>query len=108
VVKAAEIKAAKLIEDSVILRQVEAEAQQIRRQTKADCEQMRAQTMNEVDRIGRQAQKEWEDMRHKAITDSEDMQRGADEYSDRILGNLENQLVEMIKIIQNGRKEIRR
>jgi cell division septum initiation protein DivIVA len=108
VVKAAELKAAKLVEDSAILRQVEAEAQEIRRHTQEDCEQMRSQTINEIDRVRRQAQKEWEAMRHKAVTESEDMQRGADEYSDRVLGNLENQLVEMIKIVQNGRKEIRR
>jgi cell division septum initiation protein DivIVA len=107
-VKAAELRAAKLVEDSVILHQVEAEAQKIRRHTQEDCEQMRNQTINEVNQVRRSAQKEWEAMRHKAVTESEDMQRGADDYSDRILGNLENQLMEMIKIIQNGRKEVKR
>lgn len=108
VIKTAEQKAAKLVEDSVILRQAEVEAYQLRHQIQQECEQLQSQTMNEINQVRRQAQKEWEAMRTKAITESEEMQRGADDYSDRMLGNLENQLVEMLKIIQNGRKEIKR
>jgi cell division septum initiation protein DivIVA len=108
VMKSAEQRASKLVEDSVILRQAEVEAYQLRHHIQEECAQLRSQTMNELNQVRRQAQQEWEAMRHKAITEAEELQRGADDYSDRMLGNLEGQLTEMVKIIQNGRKEIKR
>jgi cell division septum initiation protein DivIVA len=107
VMVAAETQARKLVEDSVVLRQAEAEASQLRMLTQQECEEMRVQTMNEINQMRRQAQKEWESLRQRVTEEVDDMQRGADEYSDRILGNLETQLIDMLKIVQNGRKELR-
>ncbi|OIP71187.1 MAG: hypothetical protein AUK48_12775 [Oscillatoriales cyanobacterium CG2_30_44_21] len=106
-IKSAELRASQLLEDSVIVRQAEQEANQIRRQIQEECEQVRSQTLTEVNQMRRQAQKDL-DMLHQRVTgEVQDMQRGADEYSDRVLGNLETQLIDMIKIVQNGRKELR-
>lgn len=107
IVHTAEARAAKLVEESGILRQAEVESNQIRRMTQEDCEEMRAATLEEINQMRRQAQKEWETLRQRVTEEAEDMQRGADEYGDRILGNLEGQLIEMLKIVQNGRKELR-
>ncbi|ELS32120.1 MULTISPECIES: hypothetical protein [Pseudanabaena] len=106
-IKSAELRASQLLEESLIVRQAEQEANQIRRELQEECEQIRSQTLNEVNQMRRQAQKDL-DMLHQRVTgEVQDMQRGADEYSDRVLGNLETQLIDMIKIVQNGRKELR-
>ncbi|PZV11334.1 MAG: hypothetical protein DCF20_19700 [Pseudanabaena sp.] len=106
-IKSAELRASQLLEESVIIRQAEQEASQIRRELQEECEQLRSQTINEVNQMRRQAQKDL-DLLHQRVTgEVQDMQRGADEYSDRVLGNLESQLIDMIKIVQNGRKELR-
>ncbi len=104
---ATQMRAVKMLEESTIVRQAELEASQLRRRVQEECDEMRMQTLNEINQMRRQAQKEWDTIRHQVNTEAEDMQRGADEYSDRILGSLEGQLIEMIKIVQNGRKEIR-
>jgi len=106
-IKSAELRASQLLEESVIIRQAEQEAIQIRRELQEECEQMRAQTLNEVNQMRRQSQKDLENLHQRVTGEVQDMQRGADEYSDRVLGNLETQLIDMIKIVQNGRKELR-
>ena len=106
-IKSAELRASQLLEESLIIRQAEQEASQIRRELQEECEQVRSQTLNEVNQMRRQAQKDL-DLLHQRVTgEVQDMQRGADEYSDRVLGNLETQMIDMIKIVQNGRKELR-
>ncbi len=106
-IKSAELRASHMLEESLIIRQAEQEANQIRRELQEECEQVRSQTLNEVNQMRRQAQKDL-DLLHQRVTgEVQDMQRGADEYSDRVLGNLESQLIDMIKIVQNGRKELR-
>lgn len=106
-IKAAELRASQMLEESVIIRQAEQEANQIRRELQAECEQLRSQALAEVNQIRRQSQKDL-DLLHQRVTgEVQEMQRGADEYSDRVLGNLETQLIDMIKIVQNGRKELR-
>ncbi|MBD2187777.1 ATP synthase subunit B family protein [Pseudanabaena mucicola] len=106
-IKSTILRASQMLEESLIIRQAEQEANQIRRQLQEECEQLRSQTLNEVAQMRRQAQKDL-DLLHQQVTgEVQDMQRGADEYSDRILGNLELQLIDMIKIVQNGRKELR-
>jgi hypothetical protein len=106
-IKSAELRASQLLEESVIIRQAEQEANQIRRELQTECEQVRAQTINEVNQMRRQAQKDLDGLHQRVTGEVQDMQRGADEYSDRVLGNLESQLIDMIKIVQNGRKELR-
>ncbi|MDX2254419.1 MAG: hypothetical protein NW214_02785 [Pseudanabaenaceae cyanobacterium bins.39] len=107
IIKSAELRASQLLEESVILRQAEQEANQLRRQVQEECEQLRSQTLNEVNQTRRQAQKDLDILHQRVTGEVQDMQRGADEYSDRVLGNLESQLIDMIKIVQNGRKELR-
>jgi len=104
---ATQMRAVKMLEESTIMRQAELESSQLRRRVQEECDEMRMQTLNEINQMRRQAQKEWDTIRHQVNAEAEDMQRGADEYSDRILGSLEGQLIEMIKIVQNGRKELR-
>lgn len=106
-IEMAQQRAERLVEESVIVRQAEAAAQELRRQTERECEEMRNQVINEVNQMRKQAQKEWETLRQRVAEEVEEMQRGADAYSDQILSNLEAQLLEMLRVVQNGRKELR-
>lgn len=106
-IKSAELRASQMLEESLIIRQAEQEANQIRRELQQECEQLRAQALNEVNQMRRQGQKDLDSLHQRVTSEVQDMQRGADEYSDRVLGNLESQLIDMIKIVQNGRKELR-
>ena len=106
-IKSAELRASQLLEESLIIRRAEQEANQSRRELQTECEQIRAQTLNEVNQMRRQAQKDLDGLHQRVTGEVQDMQRGADEYSDRVLGSLETQLIDMIKIVQNGRKELR-
>ncbi len=106
-IKSAELRASQMLEESLIIRQAEQEANQIRRELQAECEQVRSQALNEVNQMRRQAQKDLDILHQRVTGEVQDMQRGADQYSDRVLGNLETQLIDMIKIVQNGRKELR-
>lgn len=106
-IKSAELRASQLLEESVIIHQAEQEAAQIRRELQTECEQVRSQTLAEVNQMRRQAQKDLDVLHQRVTGEAQDMQRGADEYSDRVLGSLETQLIDMIKIVQNGRKELR-
>ncbi len=108
IIQAAERRASQLVEESVILRQIEQEGNQLRRQVQAECEELRNQTLNEVNQVRRQAQKDLEAMEKRVTAEVQEMQRGADDYSDQVLGSLESQLLDMLKIVQNGRQELRR
>ncbi len=103
----AQLRAERMVEESAIVRQAELEAQEIRRQTQLECEEMRNQAINEVNQMRKQAQKEWETLRQRMTEEVEEMQRGADRYSDQVLSNLEAQLLEMLRVVQNGRRELR-
>ncbi len=103
----AQMRAERMVEESAIMRQAELESQELRRQTQIECEEMRNQVINEVNQMRKQAQKEWETLRQRMTEEVEQMQKGADAYSDQILGNLEAQLMEMLRVVQNGRRELR-
>jgi cell division septum initiation protein DivIVA len=107
VTKKAQAEAQRLVEESVILRQADLEATQLRRRTQEECEQMRLQTMHEIEQMRRQAEADLQMLHHQVHSEVTAMERSADEYSDRTLANLESQLLEMLKIVQNGRQSLR-
>lgn len=106
IVEVAERRAAQILDELGIVRQAEMEARQIRQHVQQECEAMQEQTMAEIDRMRRQAQQDLDEMRRMAIAECEDIQEGADAYADRVLGDMEHQLSEMVRIIRNGRQQL--
>jgi len=106
--KKAQHDAQRLVEESAIMRQAELEATQLRRRTQEDCDQLRFQTMQEVEQMRRQAQHDLEVLHKQVMHEVETMQRDADDYTDQTLASLESQLLDMLKIVQNGRHSLRR
>lgn len=102
----AERRAAQILDEMGLIRQAELEAQRIRQQVQQDCEEMQQQVLMEIDQMRRRAQQDLVEMQQMAIAECEEIQRGADEYADSVLQDMEQQLVEMMRIVRNGRQQL--
>jgi len=88
-------KAAKILQNSDIIRQAELEAAKIQRKTDKECEQLLQTTQEEIEKL-----------RQLTAIEYQEIQRGADAYATNVLGNLEEQLVQMLEVTRNGRQQL--
>lgn len=102
----AERRAAQILDEMGLIRQAEMEAQRIRQQVQQDCDEMQQQVLVEIEQMRRRAQQELVEMQQMAIAECQEIQRGADEYADNVLQDMEQQLVEMMRIVRNGRQQL--
>jgi F0F1-type ATP synthase membrane subunit b/b' len=107
IVEEAEQRAAQLLNDNVILRQAEFEAQKIRNQLDAECNAAQDKTIAEIEQARRRAQQDLEEMRRMGLEEAEEIQRGADEYADKVLRDMEGQMAEMLRVVRNGRQQLK-
>lgn len=107
IIAAAQQRAAEIVDELGIVRQAELEASQIRRHVQQECEQIQQSTLAEIEQLRRRAHQEIEQLRRTALEECEDIQDGADEYADAVLSNIEQQLSDMLRIIRNGRQQLR-
>lgn len=108
IMEAAERRADQVLDEMGIIQQAELEANQIRKRVQQECEAIQEQTMAEIERMRLQAQQELEQMRHIVLAECEDIQNGADDYADAVLDNIEQQLNDMLRVINNGRQQLHR
>ncbi|MCG9886268.1 MAG: DivIVA domain-containing protein [Cyanobacteria bacterium] len=106
ILDAARQEAARTVHETAIVQQAQMEAEAIRDRVQQECEAARNQTLAEIDQIREEATAELEEMRRTAIAECEAIQEGADDYADRVLGNIERQLGEMLRVIRNGRQQL--
>jgi hypothetical protein len=107
VVEVAQAKRAQILADSDIIRQAEREAEQLRRKVQQECDAMMQDTLAEIERKRKACMQELEEMRQNAIAQAQEIEDGADQYADNVLENIENDLQEMLRIITNGRLQLR-
>ncbi|AFY31279.1 hypothetical protein [Calothrix sp. PCC 7507] len=107
VVEAAQAKRAQILAESDILRQAEREAEQLRRQVQQECEAMMQETLAEIDRKRLSCMQELEEVRQTAIAQAQEIEDGADEYADSVLEGIEHDLKDILRIITNGRQQLR-
>ncbi|WP_414527915.1 DivIVA domain-containing protein [Nodularia chucula] len=107
VIEAAQAKRAQILSENDIIRQVEQEAEQLRRQVQQECEAMMQATLAEIDHKRRSCEQELEELRQNAIAQAQDIENGADEYADNVLEGIEQDLKDMLRIITNGRQQLR-
>lgn len=96
VVKSAEEKAHRIVQESAILRQAELDGAKIRLKTEQECEYLKQITIAEV-----------EQLRKDAIAECISIQTGADDYADGALADIEQRLQKMLAVVQNGRQQIK-
>ncbi|WP_228035577.1 hypothetical protein [Oculatella sp. LEGE 06141] len=106
IIEAAEQRAAQILDEMGLLRQAELEVQQIQQRVQQECEAAREQTMADIEQMRRRAQQELEEIRQMAIAEAEDIQSGADDYADSVLKDMEQQLLDMVRVIRNGRQQL--
>ncbi len=107
IVETAQQQAAQLVDEIGLVRQAEAEAAQVRQQVQQDCEELQRRTLHEIEQMRLQAAQEIDQLRQLALGECEDIQAGADEYADAVLSRIEQQLGEMLRVIRNGRSQLR-
>lgn len=105
-IHAAEQQAAQILDEMGIVQQAEHIARQVQAQAQAECEQLRSRVVAEVEQLKQTSQREWEAQRQSAIEEQTMIQQEADAYADRVLFQVEQQLSQMLRIIQNGRGQL--
>ncbi|MCY7283629.1 MAG: hypothetical protein LH679_09335 [Cyanobacteria bacterium CAN_BIN43] len=106
IIAAAEQRAAQILNDMGLVRQAEMEATQIRQQVQQECDTIQQQTLADIDQMRRRAQQELDEMQRQALAECEEIQAGADDYADRVLRDMEQQLTEMVRVVRNGRQQL--
>ncbi|MBD1910418.1 MULTISPECIES: ATP synthase F0 subunit B [unclassified Leptolyngbya] len=106
IIEMAERRAAQIIDEMGLIRQAEMEIKQVRQRVQQECEEAQEQTLMEIERMRRQAQQELEEMRQRAMAECAEIQSGADLYADRVLGDLEMQFTDMLRVVRNGRHRL--
>jgi F0F1-type ATP synthase membrane subunit b/b' len=106
IIEMAERRAAQIIDEMGLIHQAEMEIKQIRQRVQQECEEAQEQTLMEIERLRRQSQQELEEMRQRAMAECAEIQSGADLYADRVLGDLEMQFNDMLRVIRNGRHRL--
>ena len=106
VVEAAEKQAVSILDEMGLVRQAKAEADRIREQIKADCDAAQERTMAEIERMRQQAKQEAEELKMRALADARSIEAGADEYAERVLKTIEQQLGDMMRVVHNGRTQL--
>jgi F0F1-type ATP synthase membrane subunit b/b' len=107
VVEDAERRATQLINENVILRQAEYEAQQLRSQLQSECDAAQDRTIAEIEQMRQRTQQDLEGMRQLGLQEAEEIQRGADEYADSVLRDMETQMSDMLRVVRNGRQQLK-
>lgn len=106
IVEAAEQQAASILDEMGLVRQAKVEADRMRQQVRSDCDVAREQAISEIEQMQQQAQQEIDEVRARAMAEAETIESGADEYADRVLRNIEQQLSDMMRVIRNGRQQL--
>jgi cell division septum initiation protein DivIVA len=106
IIQSAQQRAAQILDETGIIQQAQGEANQFRQQVQQECEAMQHQTLAEIEQMRHTAQQELQQMFQRTQAECAQIQNGADEYADRVLNNIEQQLAEMLKIVRNGRQQL--
>jgi F0F1-type ATP synthase membrane subunit b/b' len=107
IIKSAEQRAAQIADEQTIIQHAEAEAQQLRTQIQQEIEDIRRKNISEMERVRRQTQQDIDAMRQNALQEQAHIHQESDQYADRVLTDLEQQLGEMMRVIKNGRIHLR-
>ncbi len=106
IVETAKIRAERILNETEILRQAHQEALLLQNQVQQECELALEQNQIEIEQARLQLAQELEQMRHNAVSEAQEIQLGADAYADNALKDIEQQLHDMLRVIQNGRQQL--
>lgn len=100
---AAEQEAARRLDDLGIVQQAEAQARQVKQQLEQDCEALRSQTQAEIEQWQTAAEQYWDEIKQQTESECQSLRQDADAYAAEVLGRIEQQLADMMRVVRNGR-----
>lgn len=106
VIETAEQEATGILNDLGIRQKAEAEANQLKERVQRECETMRQQAILDIEQMRRSAQQQLDSLRQLTLSECQEVQYGADEYADKVLNRLEDQLQDILRVVKNGRSQL--
>jgi cell division septum initiation protein DivIVA len=106
IIQSAQQEAAQILDESGIIQQAQREANQLRQQVQQDCEDVQSQTIAEVEQLRQVTTNEIQQLRQQSLAECQKLEDGANEYAERVLNRLEDELGEMLTVIRNGRQQL--
>lgn len=106
VVYEAEQEAMRRLDELGIVQRAEAQAQQVKQQLQQDCEALRVKTLAEMEQWQQASQQHWEQSKQQAEADCQAFKDEADTYAAQVLQRVEQQLLEMLNVVHNGRQSL--
>lgn len=103
---AAEQEAARRLDDLGIVQQAEAQARQVKQKLEQDCDAMRSQTQAEIEQWQTAAEQYWDNIKQQTEDECQALRQDADAYAAEVLGRIEQQLSDMMRVIRNGRSAL--
>lgn len=94
-VRDAEQEAARLLDETGIVRRAQQDARQLHERARIECDRLRQETLQDVTQ-----------MRQQAIAECQDLRADAEDYATALLGKLEHHLGDMLHTVQNGRASL--
>ncbi len=115
IIDTAHQEAQQIRDESRILQQVQQEADQYRyqvqqecdnlqRQIQQECDTLQRQTLNEIEQLKQVSHQEMHQFRQQTVHEAHDIQRDADNYADNVLGRLENNLTDLMRVVSQSRQ----
>lgn len=95
-VASAENHADQILSKSSLVQEAELEASKIMFRVHKECEQIRQKTHAEM-----------EQLRQVTRAECQEIQTGSDQYADSVLGNLEQELSNILTVVRNGRQNLK-
>ncbi|MGP0129850.1 MAG: hypothetical protein ACTMUB_01090 [cyanobacterium endosymbiont of Rhopalodia musculus] len=106
VIQSAKQQAAQILDETRIIQQAQQEANQLRQQVQQDCETIQKQTVAEMEQLRQLTTAEMQKLRQQSFAESQKLQEDADNYTDGVLTQLEQELNSMLNVIRNGRQQL--
>ncbi|XTZ20152.1 MAG: hypothetical protein ACQZ3M_01115 [cyanobacterium endosymbiont of Rhopalodia fuxianensis] len=106
VIQSSKQQAEQIFDETRIIQQAQQEANQLRQQVQQDCETIQKQTVAEMEQLRQLTTAEMQKLRQQSFAESQKLQEDADNYTDRVLTQLEQELNSMLNVIRNGRQQL--
>ena len=84
--------------------QVQQECEALQRQVQQECDTLQRQTLSELEQIKQMNHQELQQFRQQTLREAHDIQQDADNYADSVLGRLESNLSELMRVVSQSRQ----
>lgn len=91
-------------ECELLQRKTQQECETLQRKVQQECETLQRQTLGELEQIKQVTNQELQQYRQQTLRECQEIQADADKYADQLLGRLEQNLSDMMRVVTNSRQ----